>query len=135
MPAAPFEITIVLSNTLDRLTVNTPSLRDARMRVRGPAGVRQDVILRHPPGRLSGSSTFRASGTPGRWRARPLRGQANSRAMGAGRPRWARRLVEIECRLAALHSRLMWVLTDVVGLFSINVGPLSSNVGRVANCS
>jgi hypothetical protein len=50
--------------------------------------------------------------------------------MGAGRPRWARRLVEIECRIAARHSRLMWVLADVVGLFSINVGPFSPNVGR-----
>src|SRR5215470_6725672 len=50
--------------------------------------------------------------------------------MGAGRPRWARHLVEIECRFAARHSRLMWVLADVVGLFSIIVGPFSPNVGR-----
>ena len=100
------------------------------MRVRGPASVREDVIFRHPPGRLSGSSTFRAAGTLGRCRALALRGRANSRAMGAGRPRWARRLVEIECRIAARHSRLMWVLADVVGLFSINMGPFSPNVGR-----
>ena len=100
------------------------------MRVRGPAGVREDVIFRHPPGRLSGSSTFRAAGALGRCRALPLRGRANSRAMGAGRPRWARRLVEIECRIAAPHSRLMWVLADVVGSFSIKVGPFSPNVGR-----
>jgi hypothetical protein len=117
------------------------SLRDTRMRVRGPAGVREDVIFRHPPGRLSGSSTFRAAGTLGRCRALPLRGRANSRAMGkqfslekiamgAGRPRLARRLVEIECRIAALHSRLMWVLADVVGLFSIKVVPFSPNLGR-----
>ena len=50
--------------------------------------------------------------------------------MDAGRPRWARRLVEIECRFAARHSRLMWVLADVVGAFSIKVGPFSPNVGR-----
>jgi hypothetical protein len=100
------------------------------MYVRGPAGVREDVIFRHPPGRLSGSSTFPAAGTLGSCRARPLRDRANSRAMGAGRPRWARRLVEIECRIAARHSRLMWVLADVVGSFSIKVGPFSANVGR-----
>ena len=28
------------------------------------------------------------------------------------------------------HSRLIWVLADIVGLFSINVGPFSPNVGR-----
>jgi hypothetical protein len=106
------------------------SLRDTRMRVRGPAGVREDAIFRHPRGRLSGSSTFPAAGTLGRCRALPLRGRANSRAMSAGRPRWARRLVEIEGRIAARHSRLMWVLADVVGLFSIIVGPFSLNVGR-----
>ena len=106
------------------------SLRDTRMRVRGPAGVCEDVIFRHPPGRLSGSSTFPAAGTLGRRRALPLQGRANSPAMGAGRPRWARRLVEIECPIAALHSRLMWVLADVVGLFSIKVGPFSANVGQ-----
>jgi hypothetical protein len=27
-------------------------------------------------------------------------------------------------------SRIMWVLADVVGLFSINEGPFSRNVGR-----
>src|SRR5215831_13194881 len=100
------------------------------MRLRGPAGVRADAIFRPPPERLAGSSTFRAAGTLERCRALALRGRANSRAMGAGRPRWARRLVEIECRSAARHSRLMWVLADVVGLFSINVGPFLPNVGR-----
>ena len=106
------------------------SLRDTRMRVRGPAGVCEDAIFRHPPGRLSGSSTFRAAVTLGRCRALALRGRANLRAMGAGQPRWARRLVEIECPIAARHSRLMWVLADVVGSFSIKVGPFSANVGR-----
>ena len=50
--------------------------------------------------------------------------------MGAGRPRRARRFIESECRIAAFHSRLMWVLADVVGLFSIKVGPFSLNVGQ-----
>jgi hypothetical protein len=35
------------------------------MGVRGPAGVREDMIFRHSPGRLSGSSDFRAAGTLG----------------------------------------------------------------------
>jgi hypothetical protein len=105
-------------------------LRDTRMHVRGPAGVRADAILRHPRGRLSGSSTCRAAATLGSCRALPLRGRANSRAIGAGRPRWARLLVEIQCPIAARHSRLMWVLADVVGLFSIKVVPFSPNVGR-----
>ena len=29
------------------------------------------------------------------------------------------------------HSRIMWFLADVVGLFSNNVGPFSRNVGRI----
>ncbi len=86
---ASFEITIVLSNTLDRLTVNTPSLRDTRMRVRGPAGVREDVIFRHPPGRLSGSSTFRA----------PVHREGGARF-----------------RFEAGRIRELWVLGGLVGL-------------------
>ena len=35
-----------------------------------------------------------------------------------------------EVSSAANHSRIMWALADVVGLFSINVGPFSRNVGR-----
>ncbi len=38
----------------------------------------------------------------------------------------------IEVTPTWLSSRLMWVLADVVGLFSIIVGPFSRNVGRSA---
>jgi hypothetical protein len=30
----------------------------------------------------------------------------------------------------SIDSRTMWALSDVVGLFSINLGPFSRNVGR-----
>jgi hypothetical protein len=72
----------------------------------------------------------RAAGPLARCCALPIRGRPDSRAVGFGRSRGTRRVAKIECWIATCRSRLMWVLADVVGPFSIKVGPFSRNVGQ-----
>jgi hypothetical protein len=186
MPAAPFEITIVLSNTMDRLTVSAPphvaSCYERLWHAGDEAAVpesccrqsshsvalagRSSKVTPRSGNTCAGSeppsltiaarysnvcprasrrlrrcdfpaSTWAPCGVidlpGGRYTGKVPRSSASRPSEFASYGCWATSLgstpVEIECRIAARHSRLMWVLADVVGLFSIKVGPFSANVG------